>query len=85
MTMSPVVRLLSTLCVAVLLLFARAASAADVHVMISAAYFQVYAELGPAFEKAERPSSGHDTRAVDRRFCPRRSRTGFRAARPPTW
>jgi molybdate transport system substrate-binding protein len=55
MTMSPVVRLLSTLCVAMLLLFARAASAADVHVMISAAYYQVYAELGPAFEKA----SGH--------------------------
>src|SRR3954447_14475926 len=55
MTMSPVVRLLLTLCVAVLLLFARAASAADIHVMISAAYYQVYAELGPAFEQA----SGH--------------------------
>ncbi|MBV8839092.1 MAG: substrate-binding domain-containing protein [Alphaproteobacteria bacterium] len=33
----------------------RAASAADVHVMISAGFYQVYAELGPAFEKA----SGH--------------------------
>src|ERR1700754_1289543 len=32
-----------------------AASAADVHVMISAGFYQVYAELGPAFEKA----SGH--------------------------
>lgn len=49
------VRLLSTFGVAVLLLSARAASAADIHVMISAAYYQVYAELGPAFEKA----SGH--------------------------
>jgi molybdate transport system substrate-binding protein len=48
-------RLLSTLGVVVLLLFAKAASAADVHVMISAGFYQVYAELGPAFEKA----SGH--------------------------
>jgi len=31
------------------------ASAADVHVMISAGFYQVYAQLGPAFEKA----SGH--------------------------
>src|SRR5690348_15105099 len=31
------------------------AAAADVHVMISAGFYQVYAELGPAFEKA----SGH--------------------------
>src|SRR3954464_7865425 len=34
---------------------ARTASAADVHVMISAGFYGVYAELGPAFEKA----SGH--------------------------
>ena len=33
----------------------QSASAADVHVMISAGFYQVYAELGPAFEKA----SGH--------------------------
>ncbi len=33
----------------------RAVSAADVHVMISAGFYQAYAELGPAFEKA----SGH--------------------------
>jgi len=33
----------------------RAAPAADVHVMISAGFYQVYAELGPAFERA----SGH--------------------------
>jgi molybdate transport system substrate-binding protein len=36
-------------------LFATAACAADVHVMISAGFFKVYSELGPAFEK----SSGH--------------------------
>ena len=34
---------------------ARTASAADVHVMISAGFYWVYAELGPAFERA----SGH--------------------------
>src|SRR6476469_6525935 len=34
---------------------ARTASAADVHVMISAGFYGVYAELGPAFERA----SGH--------------------------
>ena len=37
------------------LVFAGAASAADVHVMISAGFYGVYAELGPAFER----SSGH--------------------------
>src|SRR6266404_2030167 len=37
------------------LLMVRAASAADVHVMISAGFYGVYAELGPAFERA----SGH--------------------------
>ena len=39
----------------VALLVAGAASAADVHVMISAGFYGVYAELGPAFERA----SGH--------------------------
>ena len=34
---------------------AGVASAADVHVMISAGFYGVYAELGPAFERA----SGH--------------------------
>src|SRR5690348_3043306 len=34
---------------------AAAASAADVHVMISAGFYGVYAELGPAFERG----SGH--------------------------
>ncbi len=37
------------------LLMAPAASAADVHVMISAGFYGVYSELGPAFERA----SGH--------------------------
>jgi molybdate transport system substrate-binding protein len=37
------------------LLVAGAASAADVHVMISAGFYAVYSELGPAFERA----SGH--------------------------
>jgi len=36
-------------------LTAGSALAADVHVMISAGFYQVYAELGPAFEK----STGH--------------------------
>ena len=47
-------RWLSTLGVAALLV-AGAASAADVHVMISAGFYGVYSELGPAFERA----SGH--------------------------
>ena len=37
------------------LLMVQAASAADVHVMISAGFYGVYSELGPAFERA----SGH--------------------------
>jgi molybdate transport system substrate-binding protein len=37
------------------LLMAGAASAAEVHVMISAGFYAVYSELGPAFERA----SGH--------------------------
>ena len=37
------------------LLIAGAASAADVHVMISAGFYNVYSELAPAFERA----SGH--------------------------
>jgi molybdate transport system substrate-binding protein len=47
-------RWLSTLGV-VALLMVGAASAADVHVMISAGFYGVYSELGPAFERA----SGH--------------------------
>jgi molybdate transport system substrate-binding protein len=37
------------------LLMVGAASAADVHAMISAGFYGVYSELGPAFERA----SGH--------------------------
>jgi molybdate transport system substrate-binding protein len=48
------VRLLSIIGVAVLLMVGRA-SAADVRVMISAGFYGVYSELGPAFERA----SGH--------------------------
>ena len=48
------VRRFFTLCVAVLSI-GGAASAADVHVMISAGFYGVYAELGPAFERV----SGH--------------------------
>src|SRR5476649_2752205 len=48
------VHLLSTIGVAALLMVG-AASAADVHVMISAGFYGVYSELGPAFERA----SGH--------------------------
>src|SRR5712691_1712513 len=47
-------RLLPKLGVAAVFI-AGAASAADVHVMISAGFYRVYAELGPAFERA----SGH--------------------------
>lgn len=47
-------RWLSMLGVAVLLMVG-AASAADVHVMISAGFYRVYSQLGPAFERA----SGH--------------------------
>src|SRR5258706_4837579 len=49
-----IARWLSGLCVAVFSM-AGAASAADVKVMISAAFYGAYAELGPAFERA----SGH--------------------------
>jgi molybdate transport system substrate-binding protein len=38
-----------------MLLVPGSASAADVHVLISAGFYEVYAELGPAFERA----SGH--------------------------
>src|SRR5260370_15243610 len=47
-------RWLSRLGVAALSI-AGAAAAADVHVMISAGFYAVYSELGPAFERA----SGH--------------------------
>src|SRR5438876_5767467 len=54
MKLGSLARWLSTLGVATLLTVG-AASAADVHVMISAGFYGVYSELGPAFERA----SGH--------------------------
>ena len=51
---SSLVRLMSMLAVAFLSM-AGTASAADVHVMISAGFYGVYSELSPAFERA----SGH--------------------------
>ena len=48
------VRWFFVLCAAVLPM-GGAAAAADVHVMISAGFYGVYSELGPAFERA----SGH--------------------------
>jgi len=48
------IRLLAMIGVAALLMAGRA-SAADVRVMISAGFYNVYSELGPAFERA----SGH--------------------------
>ncbi len=50
----PLVRLLSVIGFAALLMVGRA-SAADVRVMISAGFYGVYSELAPAFERA----SGH--------------------------
>ncbi|HKS63416.1 MAG TPA: substrate-binding domain-containing protein, partial [Xanthobacteraceae bacterium] len=44
--------LLRLLAVLIAVCVASAASAADITVMISAGFFKVYAELGPAFEKA---------------------------------
>ena len=43
-----------------LLLFSLPAIAADIKVMISAGFFSVYKELGPAFEK----STGHKIRGL---------------------
>jgi molybdate transport system substrate-binding protein len=51
--MKPIAGLLVTMGVAMAL--TGSAAAADVHVMISAGYYKVYATLGPAFERA----SGH--------------------------
>src|SRR5262245_60496190 len=65
---------LTTLCVAPLM--AGTASAADVHVMISAGFYGVYAELGPAFERAtghrlvttRGPSMGDSPEAIPTRL-----------------
>lgn len=67
-------RWLSALAVAVVM--ASTASAADVHVMISAGFYGVYAELGPAFERAtghhlvttRGPSMGDSPEAIPTRL-----------------
>ena len=69
------VRLSITLAAAALLM-AGPASAADVHVMISAGFYQVYSELGPAFERGSGdhlittrgPSMGDSPEAIPTRL-----------------
>jgi molybdate transport system substrate-binding protein len=69
-------RWLSRLGTAVLVI-AGAASAADVHVMISAGFYRVYSELGPAFERAtghrldttRGPSMGDSPEAIPTRLA----------------
>ena len=64
------------------LLTAGTASAADVQVMISAGFYRVYSELGPAFERA----SGHHlvtTRGPSMGDSPRQFPPGSLEARPP--
>ena len=66
-----------------LLLFALPAGAADIKVMISAGFFSVYKELGPAFEK----STGHKlvtTRGPSVGDSPKRFRRVWPVARRPT-
>ncbi|MBI4887415.1 MAG: substrate-binding domain-containing protein [Acidobacteria bacterium] len=61
----------------VALLVPGTASAADVHVMISAGFYEVYAELGPAFERAtghrlittRGPSMGDSPEAIPTRLA----------------
>jgi len=63
--------------IGVALLMAGSACAADVRVMISAGYYRVYAELGPAFEKAtgnhlitvRGPSMGDSPEAIPTRLA----------------
>ena len=62
--------------VALLLSASSPASAADLHVMISAGFYQVYADLGPAFERAtghhlvttRGPSMGDSPEAIPTRL-----------------
>jgi len=63
--------------VALLLLFAGCASAAEVRVMISAGFYRVYSELGPAFERTtghklvttRGPSMGDSPEAIPTRLA----------------
>ena len=47
------------------LLIAGTASAADVHVMISAGFYRGLFRAGSGFRARERPPPGHDARPVD--------------------
>ena len=68
---------LSATLAAAALLMAGPASAADVHVMISAGFYQVYSELGPALERASGdhlittrgPSMGDSPEAIPTRLA----------------
>src|SRR5262249_61968702 len=70
------VRSLFTICTAVLSMCGTG-TAADVHVMISAGFFAVYSELGPAFERAtghhlvtaRGPSMGDSPEAIPTRLA----------------
>jgi molybdate transport system substrate-binding protein len=61
----------------VALLISGSASAAELHVMISAGFYGVYAELGPAFERAtghhlittRGPSMGDSPEAIPTRLA----------------
>src|SRR3989442_4497692 len=78
------VRWFFTLCAAVLAI-GGAASAADVHVMISAGFYGVYSELGPAFERASGhhlittrgPSLGDSPEAIPTRLARGEAADGF--------
>src|ERR1700746_1687776 len=70
------VRWFFTICAAVILI-AGPAAAADVHVMISAGFYAVYSEMGPAFERAtghrlvttRGPSLGDSPEAIPTRLA----------------
>jgi len=76
MTWRPFAARLSTLAAAILFL-TGAVHAADVHVMISAGCYEVYSELGPAFERASGnrlvttrgPSLGDSPEAIPARLA----------------
>src|SRR5712664_2347336 len=76
MKLRSLVRWLSMIGVTTLLMVG-AASAADVHVMISAGFYGVYSELGPAFERAtghhlvttRGPSMGDSPEAIPTRLA----------------
>src|SRR5436190_7771620 len=76
MTAKSLARWLSTIAAAAFWV-AGVASAAEVHVMISAGFYRVYSELGPAFERASGnrlvttrgPSMGDSPEAIPTRLA----------------